>query len=89
MKKPILFAVCALLTIAVGGGIWFFAFRETSPQQEVPGSRAKSFGEKVYDQVQNPAANIPDTNPFEVQTNPFEEAQTNPFKDAYKNPFEK
>lgn len=90
MKKPVLFALCVIIIIIAGLGIWFFVFREEPIQQGAPESpRPKSFGEEVYDQVQNPAADIPNANPFEATTNPFEEAQTNPFKDAYKNPFEK
>lgn len=40
-------------------------------------------------QVHNPAEKLPDTNPYDAETNPFETAKTNPFKDIYKNPFSK
>lgn len=40
-------------------------------------------------QAYNPAEKLPDTNPYDAKTNPFEEAETNPFKDVYKNPFSK
>ena len=36
----------------------------------------------------SPSPIVPNTNPFNVKTNPFKDANTNPFKDAYKNPFQ-
>ena len=45
-------------------------------------------GSEISGQIQqNPVEDIPQTNPFEAETNPFGETQANPFEDVYKNPF--
>jgi len=44
-------------------------------------------GGQIFEQVQNPGENLPDTNPLEQGSNPFSETETNPFK-IYQNPFE-
>lgn len=42
--------------------------------------KAETFGGQIFEQAQNPVENqIPETNPFEVKTNPFEDIYVNPF----------
>lgn len=47
----------------------------------------EGLGGEIYEKVQNPGEKLPQVNPFEAQTNPFQEAKTNPFEGGYKNPF--
>jgi len=83
-KKILLIIV--ILAIMVGGAFYFV---EKYPQITKPSEEEapKTFGEKIYQIVQNPAEKIPQTNPFKVNINPFEGLKINPFKDVYKNPF--
>lgn len=47
-----------------------------TPQATQPGG----LGSEIYQEVEEPAEKVPQTNPFDAQVNPYE--------DAYKNPFE-
>ena len=87
-KKTLLtIAIIVAVALIVGG---FFVYKkyykapEPTPAKEEPAT----LGGQIYEQIQNPAEKIPETNPYSAKVNPFEEAQTNPFKDVYKNPFE-
>ncbi|KKQ23437.1 hypothetical protein A2999_00245 [Candidatus Wolfebacteria bacterium RIFCSPLOWO2_01_FULL_38_11] len=79
-KKLIIVISISILIIAVLG---FFAWQKyyrsaiQTPQTKTPSENL------------NVIENMPQTNPYEAKTNPFEEAKTNPFQDAYKNPFGK
>jgi len=83
-KKILLIIV--ILALAVGG---VFYFLEKYPQITKPleEEAPKTFGAKIYQMIQSPIEKIPQTNPFKVSINPFEELKINPFKDVYKNPF--
>jgi len=39
-----------------------------------------SLGAQLYDISGNPAQDLPETNPFVAQTNPFSDIKTNPFR---------
>lgn len=41
---------------------------------------AETFGEKIYQMVKNPAEEIPQTNPFRAEINPFDDLKINPFE---------
>jgi hypothetical protein len=45
-------------------------------------------GDDISDQIKNPTENIPDTNPYQEGSNPFDESKVNPYDDVYENPFE-
>lgn len=81
--------LAVLLAILVFYG-WKIYYYKTLPKIEPTQEEApQTLGEQISEEaITNPAETIPQTNPYEVKTNPFEEVKTNPFKDAYKNPFE-
>ncbi|MBZ9577619.1 hypothetical protein KJA13_01090 [Patescibacteria group bacterium] len=53
---------------------------EKEEKKEEEKEEAKTFGEKIYEMIQNPAGKIPQTNPFKAKTNPFEGLKINPFE---------
>lgn len=90
MSKNILYFIVAIAILAMLGGAAFY-FTQRQPQEvqrsvseEQP--QEQGLGGDLYDQVQNPVAEVPQTNPFEAETNPFQQAKTNPFE-SYQNPF--
>lgn len=88
-KKPLVLGIIVILLIAMGIYFWKFYRR---PAAIIPSAQKieepQGLGNKIAEEVQNPAEKIPQTNPYETETNPFEETKTNPFKDVYKNPFQ-
>lgn len=95
MGKNIFYFVIAIAFLLAIGGIIFYLVQPqpsskqeaVSPVQQVE-EKPQGLGGEIYEQVQNPAEDIPETNPFGTETNPFEAAETNPFEEGYKNPFE-
>ena len=89
MSKNILyFIVAGVILVALGAVAFYFTQK---PEEEIQTAfpvepQEQGLGGDLYDQVQNPAAEVPETNPFEAETNPFQQAKTNPF-DGYQNPF--
>lgn len=96
--RKIIITILAIAILAAGG---FFAWKKyynpkpipVSPAAEQKKEEAKkeepaTLGEQIYEQTQNPAEKIPETNPYEAAKNPFEETKTNPYSDGYVNPFE-
>ena len=81
-KSTRLIAGVVILIVIVGGYLWFKYKDKTAPEA---GTEA-TLGEQVSDQTQTPTDSVPNVNPYEAETNPFEKA--NPLKDIYKNPFE-
>ena len=97
-KLLFLFIIIVVIILAVTGVYFWKKYRTFQPSgKETPAVGEKlsipkeeipaSFGAQIYEQVKNPASNMPKTNPFETKTNPFEGVKTNPFEDIYKNPF--
>ena len=93
--RTVTIVVIAVAIVLVAGIIWWVLSQNagrqvlTPPPLTLPSGAEEqvSFGSEISEQVQNPASNLPTTNPFgEVETNPLERTQTNPFE--YKNPFE-
>ena len=66
-----------------------FILRRINTRLRASRKRKKNAGAPTapVGQVHNSAERLPDINPYDAQTNPFEAAATNPFKDVYKNPF--
>ena len=92
MGKNIFYFVVAVAFLLAIGGIIFYLVQPGTTQQPAPSvqveEKPQGLGSEIYEQAQNPAGSIPDTNPFEGEANPFEGTQTNPFEDAYTNPFD-
>jgi len=67
----IIFAVVVILVVIIGG---YYLYKTYSAPQE------ENIQEQIAEQTDiNPIENLPETNPFE--------AETNPFSGGYKNPF--
>lgn len=81
-----LIAIAFLAAALVGG--YFIMKKFQKPTLEPIQKEETGLGGELYDQGKNPAENLPDTNPFQVETNPLEQAKTNPFEGLYKNPFQ-
>ncbi|MDO8470846.1 MAG: hypothetical protein Q7S63_02605 [bacterium] len=82
---PLVSAVL-LITAVVAG--YFILKKLEKPQISPIEEEQKGLGGELYEQSQNPAEQLPDTNPFQVKTNPLDQAKTNPFEGLYKNPFQ-
>ncbi|MBI2591843.1 MAG: hypothetical protein HYW34_04185 [Candidatus Brennerbacteria bacterium] len=80
-SKPLIFIYIIVAVIIAASGFWYWQSKELIP--EPSGSLGSSESNVlVIEKNQNPIENqLPATNPFEVKTNPFE--------NAYKNPFDK
>lgn len=81
-------ALSLVLIIILAGVVWYFwklSNKKTAPSKS--SETAATLGENIADKVANPGTKLPDVNPYDAKTNPFEEAKTNPFRDVYKNPF--
>jgi hypothetical protein len=88
MTKNIFYFIVAVAALAaVGGAVMFLTQQSPQQAERSPVPEERGLGSELYQQVENPAAQLPEVNPFEAQTNPFQQAQTNPF-DSYTNPFE-
>jgi len=88
MSKNILyFIVAAVILIALGGAAFYFTQRPPKEPQRstipIPTEQEQGLGSQLYE---NPAENVPETNPFEAETNPLK-TKTNPFEGGYTNPF--
>jgi len=96
MNKKVLIILIVSFVLVTGVLLVMFtrekpqpAEQETSKPLVLPPIEKEpvGFGGQVYEQVESPAEKLPETNPFEAQTNPFEEKKTNPFEEGYTNPF--
>ena len=90
MSKNNLYISAAVAALVVLGGValYFMQQKPQEAQRSIPEAapQEQGFGGELYEQAQNPAAKVPETNPFEAETNPFQQAKTNPFE-GYQNPF--
>lgn len=96
MNKKILIILIVSFVLVIGVALVIFTREKPQPaEQEISQplvlppieKEPAGFGGQVYEQVQSPAEQLPETNPFEAQTNPFEK-ETNPLKATYINPFQ-
>lgn len=72
-SKMILIAAVAVLVIAAAG-FWYWQKREVAPSQEEPVAVEveDGLGAEAFKKSNNPLSNeLPETNPFQVNTNPF------------------
>jgi len=86
-KKILILLIIVILASVVGGAFYLFRKYPEITIEPLEKEEAKTFGEKIYQMIQNPAEKIPQTNPFKAKINPFEGLKINPFKDIYTNPF--
>ena len=80
MNKKIVIAsaILAALAVLVIGG--FFVVKKYKKPSD-------GWGSQVFDSATNPVGEkLPETNPFDANTNPFQD-QPNPLDKTYKNPF--
>jgi len=87
-KNVIIFAIAAIVII-MGAVFYFTAAKYRTANAPKEKTDKEDLLAAPAGQVHNPAERLPDVNPYDAKTNPFEEAKTNPFKDVYKNPFSK
>lgn len=79
-KKPIAYIVIAVI-IALGTASYFVI--KGTLKKDVPSLETRenqSLGAEIYSGVQNPGEKLPETNPFEKETNPLKGVYTNPFE---------
>ncbi len=76
-KKILLIVV--ILALVVGGALYFFKRGPSIQLELLEKEKATTFGENIYEMIQNPAEKIPQTNPFK-KINPFEGLKINPFE---------
>lgn len=96
MTNKILITILVLSILGVGGFFVYQNYSTPSPQveqdEQVPEPLTEEeeagLGAQLYEDVNNPGGNVPETNPFQQQVNPFEEGETNPFSGGAPNPFE-
>ncbi|MBI2010812.1 MAG: hypothetical protein HYS89_01070 [Candidatus Colwellbacteria bacterium] len=74
----------SVLLIALGG-IWYWKSRkveESTPAvTEEEDEASATLGAEIFEKSENPIKDeVPETNPFEAETNPFEGAYQNPFE---------
>lgn len=79
--------VLALLAAAlIAAGVWYWQRRQPAPPAETP---VEAIGGDLFEKAQNPLKDeLPQTNPFKAETNPFKNTETNPFIGTYENPFD-
>lgn len=79
--NPLVIGVIILVLLLVGAGIWYWRSKKIA----VPPT---GLGSQLFERAQNPLQNkLPETNPFQAETNPFSDTETNPLKSIIKNPF--
>ena len=85
-RKTIIIAIAAII-IVLGAIFYFTAIKYKTPKTTPPTQDQSPDQSVRAGQVHNPAERLPDSNPYDAKTNPFEAAAPNPFKNVYKNPF--
>ena len=87
MEPKLRMIALAVLVIAlVAAGIWYWQRGQAVPPADMP---VKTTGAELFEKAQNPLKDeLPQTNPFKAETNPFKNTETNPFIGTYENPFD-
>lgn len=81
-SKPRLVALAAVVIALIAAGIWYW-------QRQQPETLDQGIGGEIFEKAQNPLKDeLPQTNPFKAETNPFKNTETNPFIGTYENPFD-
>lgn len=80
--KPRLIALAVAAIALIAAGIWYW-------QRRQPEALDQGIGAELFEKAQNPLKDeLPQTNPFKAETNPFKKTETNPFIGTYENPFD-
>ena len=80
VNRNALAAAAAAAVLLVLGGYLYYRWRKPAV--------SPTLGSDIFEQVQNPLKDeLPQTNPFKAETNPFKNTETNPFIKSYENPF--
>lgn len=75
-KVTVLIAIVIIAVIALGA--WYIYGKKFAAP--VAPAAEQGLGSDIYGQVApNAAENLPETNPFKQEANPFKDVQTNPF----------
>lgn len=78
--------IAVIAALLAAAGIWYWYRQKDTAPQDVP---ARSIGGDIFEKTQNPLKDeLPETNPFKAETNPFKDKETNPFIGTYENPFD-
>ena len=72
-KFPIIIWAVVIILVAAGVGFWYWRSKKATP----PTSLGSQLFEKTQNQLQG---QVPDTNPFKDQKNPFDTIYQNPFE---------
>ncbi|MCK4454252.1 hypothetical protein KAU51_02800 [Candidatus Parcubacteria bacterium] len=80
MKPKVIIIFIIIVLLVTGGAFYFFQKYPEITIEPLEKEEAKTFGEKIYEMVRNPAEKIPQTNPFKAKINPFEGLKINPFE---------
>lgn len=75
--KTIIIGAVAILVIAAGIGYWYWSKSKQAPPLEEVSTLGSEIFEKTQNQLQG---QVPDTNPFKDQKNPFDSIYQNPFE---------
>jgi len=79
-SKGKILLIIVILALVTGGAFYFLKKGPGIQLELLEKEKATTFGEKIYEMVQNPAEKIPQTNPFKTKINPFEGLKINPFE---------
>lgn len=83
-QRAKILAAAVLAIVVIGAGVWYWQRRKAPVPPPPP-----SIGGEIFEKAQNPLKDeLPQTNPFKAETNPFKETETNPFIGTYENPFD-
>lgn len=82
MNKKIIIAIVVVLVVGAGAWLWYSGtWRKVVGKPEIAAPAEETFGAIISDKaaVGNPAAKLPDANPFKADINPYTDSYTNPF----------
>ena len=98
IKIRVVFIISVLLLALIAGWLALTASRVQEPASQTDTAQTGTealpeasigLGGELSEQIEGPAQELPQTNPFQANTNPLENAKTNPFEELYTNPFDR
>ena len=79
-KPKIIIIVVAVILVATAGlGFWYWSKSKQVMPSKAP-TLAPTLGSQLFDKTQPLQGQVPNTNPFKAQKNPFDTVYKNPFK---------
>ena len=76
-QKTLIYIAVALILILIGTGFWYWSQKKAevseTPEETPAAAEVKDgLGAEAFEKSNNPLSNeLPETNPFKVNTNPF------------------